>query len=103
MLNVINLDAVVVRTNVARAQEGAELDAGYLASLSADAVPSLASVLPELPDEPACVVLEALVPDEEPDEHRNWRSWNLARAREREEAAARVARCGVGERHPENR
>ena len=102
MLNVVNLDAVVVRTNVARLQEGAELDAGYLASLSADAVPSLASVLPDLPAEAACVVLEALAPDEEPDERRDWRSWNVARARALEEAAelraARVARCGVGER-----
>ncbi len=102
MLNVVNLDAVVVRTNVARLQEGAELDAGYLASLSADAVPSLASVLPDLPAEAACVVLEALSPDEESDERRDWRSWNVARARALEEAAelraARVARCGVGER-----
>ena len=107
MLNVINLDAVVVRTNVARAQEGAELDAGYLASLSADAVPSLAAVLPNLPTEAACVVLEALSPDEASGERRDWRSWNVGRARARGEAAglaaARVARCGVGERYPENR
>ncbi len=100
MSNVINLDAVVVRTNVARAQEGAELDAGYLASLSADAVPSLTSVLPDLPAEAACVVLQALSPDEESDERQDWRSWNVARARAREEAAelrvARVARCGGG-------
>ena len=105
MSNVINLDAVVVRTNVARAQEGAELDAGYLASLSADAVPSLTSVLPDLPAEAACVVLQALSPDEESDERQDWRSWNVARARAREEAAelrvARVARCGGGS--PESR
>ena len=105
MSNVINLDAVVVRTNVARAQEGAELDAGYLASLSADAVPSLTSVLPDLPAEAACVVLQALSPDEESDERQDWRSWNVARARAREEAAelrvARVARCGGG--GPESR
>ena len=105
MSNVINLDAVVVRTNVARAQEGAELDAGYLASLSADAVPSLTLVLPDLPAEAACVVLQALSPDEESDERQDWRSWNVARARAREEAAelrvARVARCGGGS--PESR
>ncbi len=104
MLNVINLDGVVVRTNVARAQEWAELDTGYLASLSADGVPSLALVLPRLPDEAACVVLEVLELDEESDERRDWRSWNVARARAREEAAnlaaARVARCGVGEAIP---
>ena len=80
MSNVINLDAVVVRTNVARAQEGAELDAGYLASLSADAVPSLTSVLPDLPAEAACVVLQALSPDEESDERQDWRSWNVRKS-----------------------
>lgn len=97
-LNVINVDAMVVRTNIARAQNGAELDVSYLATISADGVPSLVAMLPDLPDEAACGVLEVLSLDEKADEHQDWRSWNVARARAREEAAqltaARAARCG---------
>ena len=95
MLNVINVDEVVVRTNVARAR--AELDAEYLASLSADAVPVLVSVLPDLSDVAACALLEVLSPDGAPDERRDWKSWNVARARAGQKsgelAAARAARC----------
>ena len=101
VLNAINLDAMVVRTNVSRAQEGAELDADYLASLSADAVPALVLALPDLPDDAACVVLEALAPHEGSAEFHDWRGWHLARARARDAAtglaAARAARCVVEE------
>ena len=97
-LNAINVDAMVVRTNVARARDGIALDVGYLAELSADGVPSLVAVLPDLPDEAACAMLEAWSPGEESDERGNWRSWNIARARAREQAArltaTRAARCG---------
>ena len=89
----------VVRTNVARAQAGAELDAHYLASLSADAVPALVLALPDLPDAAACIVLEALTPHEGSAERRDWRGWHMARARARDAAtglaAARAARCTV--------
>ncbi|MGD2079158.1 MAG: DUF4173 domain-containing protein, partial [Chloroflexota bacterium] len=40
-LNVLNPDAFIVHQNVARFQAGGDLDAYYLASLSADAVPAL--------------------------------------------------------------
>jgi len=40
-LNVVNVDAFVVRQNVARALRGAELDVPYLVSLSDDSVPAL--------------------------------------------------------------
>ena len=86
LLNVINLDAMVVRTNVARAQEGTELDAHYLASLSADAVPALVVALPDLPDDAACVVLEALTPYEGSAVRRDWRGWHMARVRARNAA-----------------
>ena len=41
LLNVVNLEAIVVRTNVARASKGASFDAAFHARLSADALPAL--------------------------------------------------------------
>lgn len=40
-LSLLNVDAFILRQNVRRAQAGQELDAGYLASLSTDAIPAL--------------------------------------------------------------
>ena len=40
-LNVINVDAFIVKQNVSRYQSGEDLDIAYLASLSEDAVPTL--------------------------------------------------------------
>lgn len=50
LLNALNPDALIVRTNLARAESGQNLDAAYLASLSADAVPPLLAALPRLPE-----------------------------------------------------
>ena len=52
VLNVLSPDAVIARTNLARAQAGAgrPLDVGYLGALSADAVPALLVGLPGLQD-----------------------------------------------------
>lgn len=59
------------------------VDALYLASLSADAVPVLVAALPDLPPGSRCAVarrlLERWVDADEPD----WRNWNLAVARAR--------------------
>ena len=43
-LNIINVDALIVRQNITRLQQGEALDISYLASLSEDAVPALAEV-----------------------------------------------------------
>jgi hypothetical protein len=42
-LNLLNVDALIVRQNVTRAVSGSELDGDYLAGLSDDAVPALVS------------------------------------------------------------
>jgi len=42
-LSLLNVDAFIVRQNVARAVQGKELDVAYLASLSPDATPALAA------------------------------------------------------------
>jgi hypothetical protein len=50
-LNLLNVDAFIVRQNVGRAPEGKGLDVAYLASLSSDSVPELAAEFraPSLP------------------------------------------------------
>jgi hypothetical protein len=40
-LNAANPDACIVRTNLARAEEGKDVDYGYFPSLSSDAIPAL--------------------------------------------------------------
>ncbi len=86
-LNFVNPDAMVVRVNLARAESGQELDVAYLATLSADAAPALASFLTSdaapslLSDTDACFLreeLHRLLEDEGP---RDWRSWNVGRER----------------------
>jgi hypothetical protein len=48
-LNVVNVDALIVRHNVARAVDGRSLDIAYLNVLSADAVPTLVALRPTVP------------------------------------------------------
>jgi len=99
LLNVINVDAMIVRSNVARVRAGAELDAEYLASLSADAVPALVQALPNMSDEAACIVLEALAPEGGVAENRDWRTWHISRMWAGQATAGleriRVARCAL--------
>jgi hypothetical protein len=66
LLNFVNPDALVVRANVARAEAGMELDAGYLASLSA------------MPADARCDVLQSLEGSWWWGEASGWRSWNVA-------------------------
>ncbi len=56
--NLINLEGIVVRVNVARAAAGAPFDARYHGTLSADALPALRAQAPRLPA-PACEALRA--------------------------------------------
>jgi hypothetical protein len=48
LLNIVNLEAMVVRTNVARAQRGESFDVAYHAKLSADALPALLDAAPRM-------------------------------------------------------
>jgi hypothetical protein len=49
VLHILNPHALIARVNISRAASGAEIDAGYLRTLSADAVPTLMAKLPALP------------------------------------------------------
>jgi hypothetical protein len=79
-LNLMNPDALMARSNVARAVAGHSLDAEYAARLSADALPTLLRLLPALPAPDRCAVSAAL--------HRRWNSelpsgvrWNVGFSR----------------------
>ena len=78
-LEILNPDALIARTNLARAREGRRFDARYVASLSADAVPELVAALPELSEKDRCVVAERLLQGRSRNKLEDWRTWNDAR------------------------
>lgn len=108
-LAALNPDALIVRVNASRAHwstvgsapaerpaGGVGFDAGYAASLSADAVPALVSVLPRLAPLERCAVAEHLLARWLGAES-DWRTWNWSRWRairlvqDREPALRRAA------------
>jgi hypothetical protein len=100
-LHLVNPDALIVRTNLARPANHRPFDAGYAASLSADAVPDLLAALPHLDDQEKCRVRRKLLARWTPGAQGiddSWRNWNLARARARrlvreQEASLRAFTC----------
>ncbi|HZH92210.1 MAG TPA: DUF4173 domain-containing protein [Pyrinomonadaceae bacterium] len=93
LLHLVNPDAYIVRANAAHARAGHPFDAEYAAWLSADAMPTLISVLPSLSRDERCRVEGALgqgwtsaaVYAED------WRAWNLARWRARRAVAKHMS------------
>lgn len=85
----INPDALIVRTNVARALSPTverSFDGRYLGSLSDDAIPTLLELWPDLTPAQQCDVVLALDDRSFParteaDAPSDWRSWNWSRAR----------------------
>jgi hypothetical protein len=95
-LNIMNPDAVIARTNLARAEAGAELDLEYAARLNADAIPALIARAPALLPEDQCDVFWSAIDRWTPQEAADWRSWNLGRANARRAVLrAGPPRCGV--------
>lgn len=96
VLNIMNPDAVIARTNLARAEAGAELDLEYAARLHADAIPELITRGPALLREDQCDVFWRAIDRWTPREAADWRSWNLGRSRARRavrRADSARARC----------
>jgi hypothetical protein len=84
LLFVINPDAIVARTNVARmasADVSVRFDVAYATSLSADAVPVLLDALPALPTDVHCPLARHLLRRWPPERERPLRNWNWAAAR----------------------
>jgi hypothetical protein len=98
VLHLVNPDALIVRTNLARPGSEHRFDGWYAASLSADAVPLLLASLPRLDGPAQCGVASGLRRQRDRLERDDWRSWNFARARARrllreQEARVREIRC----------
>jgi len=83
VLNLLNPDALIVKTNVARMQDGKTFDASYLTSLSADAVPPLLASLGSMSEADRRTVEEALR-SRWSSSGGDWRTYNLGRSRARE-------------------
>jgi uncharacterized protein DUF4153 len=100
-LHLLNPDALIVRTNLARPAAHRPFDAAYAASLSADAVPVLLAAFPHLDDQEKCRAARRLVArwgEEASGVDDSWRNWNVARARARrlvreQEAGLRALAC----------
>jgi hypothetical protein len=103
----VALDATALETAMAGARDNASwstpdrpaIDAAYLASLSADAVPTLLRALPDLPLEPRCDLARHLMERWDTGVRPDWRSWNRAflRAREVVRSEASELRSMIGE------
>lgn len=109
LLVAVNPDVRIARTNLERtanlpaATDQAEeaVDARYLASLGADAVPTLIEAVADLPPQPRCELARGLLERWGPDgtSEADWRNWNWAEARARElvSAEATTLRAMAGE------
>lgn len=82
-LHLINPDSLIVRVNLAHAQQGRIFDAHYASSLSADAAPALMASLPALSENDRRVIAGNFLTDLSSDGSADWRSWNWARAERR--------------------
>jgi hypothetical protein len=76
ILVTLNPDDLIARTNIARAQEGKQVDARYLTLLSNDAVPALVEGLRALDPESRASVAKSLLRRRERLAAADWRSWN---------------------------
>jgi hypothetical protein len=79
-LHLLNPDAFIVRTNLARPAATRPFDAEYAATLGADAVPVLLDALPRLGPAEQCTVASSLL-KRWYGTPRDWRTWNWSRSR----------------------
>ena len=98
-LHALDPDALIARTNLARARAGHIFDARYASRLSADAVPELVAGLPSLNPQDRCTLATRLLDRWSPPEESDWRSWTYAgsQARQAISANAPALRAACGE------
>jgi hypothetical protein len=87
-LHFINPNALIVRTNVARAKTHQRFDAAYAVSLGADAVPSLVAALGEMREEERHIVAREVLDWLKSDGETDWRSWSWSRSEARRAIAS---------------
>jgi hypothetical protein len=85
-LSLMNVDAFIVRNNIARTEKGFSLDVGYLASLSPDAVPALTNLyqsqaLDQSTRDEVGAALACIQADKNSSTDPDWRAFNLAQWR----------------------
>jgi hypothetical protein len=97
VINAVNPDAIITRTNVARMQAGERFDPYYLTTLSSDAVPALVESLPKM-DRKDRSVIEDELRDRWSSDDGGWRTWNLSRSRAQRLAA--TADAGADQASP---
>ena len=90
-LHVANPDDLIVRTNLARIEQGRSFDVHYAAWRSADAVPALISGLPRLSHEDQCTVAGIVLRRWSPPATPDWRTWSLARSQARKAVTENLA------------
>jgi hypothetical protein len=78
-LNAANPDALVARVNLARAEQGRELDYTALARLSSDATPVIARRIEVLRDDVRCSTLAGLAEIARAESAGDWRGFKLSR------------------------
>lgn len=78
-LNVINPDALIVRTNIERISKGQTFDAEYAAKLSADAIPDMINNLDKIDASQRCFPIRRLLLDQNLNSEAGWRRWNWSR------------------------
>jgi len=82
-LHGLNPDALIARVNLTRALQGTPLDTDYLTSLSADAIPTILTYLPRLPNAQQEAIRERLQKHPVHQAPKDWRSWNWSRVQGR--------------------
>jgi hypothetical protein len=94
-LNLVNPDALIASTNLARAGRGRPMDTFYLRVLSADALPTIRGALPALPAADRCAV-QGMLLDRWPPELERRPRWNIAFSRARSELERLAPDCRNG-------
>jgi hypothetical protein len=79
VLNVMNPDNVILTSNLRRMETGAKFDATYVRRLSADAVPTLTYVFPQLSPADQEEIGDYLFAAWLPPNARDWRSFSISR------------------------
>jgi Domain of unknown function (DUF4153) len=80
ILNVLNPDDFIVRTNAGRVEAANPFDASYVVGLSADAVPALIALLPTMNENDQCVTAARILDRWMPPQRFDVLTWNLDRS-----------------------
>jgi hypothetical protein len=80
ILNVLNPDELIVRTNAGRVEAANPFDASYAVGLSAAAVPALIASLPTMNENDQCVTAARILDRWTPPQKFDALTWNLDRA-----------------------